>query len=136
MSLQTKPLVVKEISSLSLGYASTLGRNSFANLGLGLQRYISDKELPTFASNSIGRVGNTVLKKVWGLGELEYPGMVKVCLMTGPKLKDPDERDSVDNQLDKSKLHGFISKKFPRVCPVPSIEESCIYTVRLFPTKC
>ena len=92
--------------------------------------------MPTFASNSIGRVGNTVLKKVWGLGELEYPGMVKVCLMTGPKLKDPDERDSVDNQLDKSKLHGFISKKFPRVCPVPSIEESCIYTVRLFPTKC
>ena len=56
--------------------------------------------------------------------------------MTGPKLKDPDERDSVDNQLDKSKLHGFISKKFPRVCPVPSIEESCIYTVRFSPTKC
>ena len=92
--------------------------------------------MPTSASNHTDRVGNTVLKKVWGLGELEYTGMVKVCLMTGPKLKNPDERDSVDNQLDKSKLHGFISKKFPRVCPVPSIEESCIYTVRFFPTKC
>ena len=41
MSLQTKPLVGKEISSLSLGYASALGRNTFANLGLGLQRYIA-----------------------------------------------------------------------------------------------
>ena len=44
MSLQTKPLVVKEISSLSLGYASALGRNSFANLGLSLQRYIANRK--------------------------------------------------------------------------------------------
>ena len=49
--------------------------------------------------------------------------------MTGPKLDDPDTRDIVDNKMDKAKLYRWISKKYPRVEPNPSIEESCIYTV-------
>merc|ERR1712018_698134 len=35
----------------------------------------------------------------------------------------------VDNSDDKAHLHEFIAKKFPKVDPNPSIEESCIYTV-------
>ena len=48
--------------------------------------------------------------------------------MTGPKI-NPDSRDIVDNSDDKAHLHEFIAKKFPKVDPNPSIEESCIYTV-------
>ena len=48
--------------------------------------------------------------------------------MTGPKI-NPDLRDIVDNSDDKAHLHEFIAKKFPKVDPNPSIEESCIYTV-------
>ena len=46
MSLQSKPLVGKGISSLKprlrLGFR---GRNFFADLGLGLQRYISETKI-------------------------------------------------------------------------------------------
>ena len=45
MSLQTKPLVVKEISSLSLGYASALEEIPLPTLGLVCKDTIPSKEI-------------------------------------------------------------------------------------------
>ena len=53
---------------------------------------------------------------------------LQVCLSYGPEV-DPDHRDDVDISAVKQSLHRFISQKFPKVDPNPSIEESCIYTV-------
>jgi len=66
--------------------------------------------------------------KIWGMAQLEYKGLNKICLDTGPEV-DPDQRDAVDISFEKETLRKFISKKFLKVDPEPSIEESCIYTV-------
>ena len=55
----------------------------------------------------------------------------QIALDTGPDC-DPDQRDSVDISKEKETLRKFISKKFLKVDPEPSIEESCIYTVCTF----
>ena len=55
---------------------------------------------------------------------------LQICLDTGPEV-DPDHRDVVDISLEKKTLYNFISRKFLKVDPEPSIEESCIYTVSL-----
>jgi hypothetical protein len=54
----------------------------------------------------------------------------QIALDTGPDC-DPDQRDSVDISKEKETLRKFISKKFLKVDPEPSIEESCIYTVHI-----
>ena len=53
---------------------------------------------------------------------------IQICLHTGPNI-DPEQRDVVDIASDKEKLREFISAKFPKVESIPSIEESCIYTL-------
>lgn len=66
--------------------------------------------------------------KIWGMAQHEYNGLNKIALDTGPEC-NPDQRDSVDISKEKETLRKFISKKFLKVDPEPSIEESCIYTV-------
>lgn len=77
---------------------------------------------PTFTMN--GAAGK---HHIYGLPASEYPGLVKICLHTGPNI-DPDNRDGVDNAwvLDAMKL--VIASHFPSLEREPSIVESCIYT--------
>ena len=54
---------------------------------------------------------------------------LQICLSSGPKT-DPDTRDQIDISADKEILKTFISKCLLKVDANPSIEESCMYTVR------
>ena len=65
---------------------------------------------------------------MWGTAQLEYEGMNKICLDTGPSI-DPERRDMVDISSEKQQLKDFISSCFPNVESTPAIEESCIFTV-------
>ena len=58
----------------------------------------------------------------------------QICNHTGPNI-DPEKRDIVDITSDKEKLRDFITAKFPNVEPIPSIEESCIYTVSNYKSR-
>ena len=52
----------------------------------------------------------------------------QICLHDGPAC-DPDNRDKADTEPVKNLLANFISKHFPGVEPVVSVEESCMYTM-------
>ena len=53
---------------------------------------------------------------------------LQICLHDGPSC-DPDNRDQADTEPVKNLLADFISKHFPGVEPVVSVEESCMYTM-------
>jgi len=91
-------------------------------------------KIPVFYFKSEGHIPhnfyhqNTKIR-VWGTAQLEYKGMNKICLDTGPSI-DPERRDyNVDISGEKRQLKDFISSCFPKVESTPSIEESCIFTV-------
>jgi len=67
-------------------------------------------------------------RHVYGLPDLEYPNLTKICLHDGPTI-DPDSRDSVKTEHLKNFIANVIKFKFPGVEPVVSVEESCIYTM-------
>ena len=90
-------------------------------------------KIPVFYFKSNGHIPHNFYHqneniRVWGTAQLEYPGMNKICLDTGPII-DPDRRDNVDISREKKQLKEFISSCFPKVESTPSIEESCIFTV-------
>ncbi len=100
---------------------------------LDWQLPLSPIKIPVFYYKAQGHIPHTFIfedgdSHIWGLPELEYKGLVKICRHTGPSI-DPDHRDVVNVNPDKERLRDFISKCFPKVEPFPSIEESCIYTV-------
>ncbi|XP_059082129.1 peroxisomal sarcosine oxidase-like [Tigriopus californicus] len=64
----------------------------------------------------------------YGVPDLEYPGLVKICRHIGDDT-DPDERDHCDSTLTKAKVIDFVTRTFPTVDPRPVIEESCLYTM-------
>lgn len=85
--------------------------------------------LPVFYYRAFDYIQHTfVYEDFWGLPELEYQGLVKICRHTGKEV-DPDQRDVLDSVEDRKILKDFISKCFPGVEATPSIEESCIYTL-------
>ena len=102
---------------------------------LGWKLPLEPIKIPVFYYKANGHIPHTFIFEdenlfyhVWGLPELEYKGLVKICRHTGPQI-NPDQRDVVDVEPGKQRLKEFITKNFPNVEPMPSIEESCIYTV-------
>ena len=91
-------------------------------------------KIPVFYFKSEGHIPHNFYHqnakiRVWGTAQLEYKGMNKICLDTGPSI-DPERRDyNVDIAGEKRQLKDFISSCFPKVESTPSIEESCIFTV-------
>lgn len=71
---------------------------------------------------------------VYSLQELEYPGLMKMAYHGGEELPDPDYRDTVHDvpigtKSDLEYLKKFSAQYFPRMLNVPSIVETCMYTV-------
>ncbi|KAJ8305957.1 hypothetical protein KUTeg_016502, partial [Tegillarca granosa] len=58
----------------------------------------------------------------------EYPGHVKICLHHGPEI-DPDNRDDTDDGWVVERVSKYVKNHFPGLIPIPSINESCIYTM-------
>jgi len=90
-------------------------------------------KIPVFYWKSDGHIPHNFYHqnaniRVWGTAQLEYEGMNKICLDTGPSI-DPERRDMVDISSEKQQLKDFISSCFPNVESTPAIEESCIFTV-------
>lgn len=65
---------------------------------------------------------------VYGLPSDEYPGHVKICLHAGPDI-DPDNRDIGDDKWALDTICRYVAQHFPNLVPVPSITETCIYTM-------
>lgn len=65
---------------------------------------------------------------MYALPSDEYPGHVKVCMHYGPKI-DPDNRDDVDDSWVVEQAIQYVKDHFPGLIPVPSIRETCIYTM-------
>ncbi|XP_030855870.1 peroxisomal sarcosine oxidase [Strongylocentrotus purpuratus] len=70
---------------------------------------------------------------VYGLQELEYPGLTKIPFNGGADTVDPDYRDTVHNEAvgHKSEIEfmkKFIARYFPLLLSEPSIMETCMYT--------
>ncbi|XP_042209772.1 peroxisomal sarcosine oxidase-like [Homarus americanus] len=63
----------------------------------------------------------------YGLPELEYPGLMKLVLHTGPEVQ-PDQRDQVNSEKVKEAVKKYVKEKFPFLHPEPALEESCMYT--------
>ncbi|XP_042865380.1 peroxisomal sarcosine oxidase-like isoform X2 [Penaeus japonicus] len=63
----------------------------------------------------------------YGLPDIEYPGLVKVCFHGGPEVH-PDQRDKCDGREIRERVMQYVQKKFPCLEPQPVIEESCMYT--------
>ncbi|XP_052800944.1 peroxisomal sarcosine oxidase-like isoform X2 [Mya arenaria] len=65
---------------------------------------------------------------IYGLPAEEYPGLVKICLHTGPDV-DPDRRDAVDSRWVEDRMRAIIAQNFPGLDPTPAVTETCIYTM-------
>ena len=65
---------------------------------------------------------------VYSLPCYEYPGMMKICLHTGPAV-DPDARDDVDDSWVEKNTSEYVKRHVVGVEPKPSITEHCMYTV-------
>lgn len=52
----------------------------------------------------------------------------KICLHHGPEI-DPDKRDDTDDSWVVERVSKYVKAHFPGLIPVPSIKETCIYTV-------
>uniref|UniRef100_A0A1I8IG67 Sarcosine oxidasee (formaldehyde-forming) n=2 Tax=Macrostomum lignano TaxID=282301 RepID=A0A1I8IG67_9PLAT len=65
---------------------------------------------------------------VYGLPELEYPGMI--CMHDGPDL-DPDIRETREQREPYylPELTDFVRRWFPHLVPEPAVTEKCIYTL-------
>ncbi|XP_797352.2 peroxisomal sarcosine oxidase [Strongylocentrotus purpuratus] len=73
-------------------------------------------------------------KHVYGLQELEYPGLTKIPFHGGSDNIDPDYRDTVHNEAvgHKSEIEfmkKFIARYFPLLLSEPTIMETCMYTL-------
>ncbi|XP_060077609.1 peroxisomal sarcosine oxidase-like [Ylistrum balloti] len=64
---------------------------------------------------------------VYGLPSLEYPGLYKQCLHSGPEI-DPDRRDDTDSSWVLDAIKQFAAEHFPLLEAHPAITETCIYT--------
>ncbi|XP_033747873.1 peroxisomal sarcosine oxidase-like [Pecten maximus] len=64
---------------------------------------------------------------IYGLPSLEYPGLYKMCLHSGPEI-DPDRRDDADSTWVIDNVKQFVAKHFPCLEQHPAIIETCIYT--------
>ncbi|XP_029651354.1 peroxisomal sarcosine oxidase-like [Octopus sinensis] len=71
--------------------------------------------------------GNGV-DEFYGLPAEEYPGMLKLFLHHGPEIH-PDQRDQVDSRYTIEKSKQLVKDIFPGLEPLPSIIETCIYTM-------
>ncbi|XP_052256446.1 peroxisomal sarcosine oxidase-like isoform X2 [Dreissena polymorpha] len=87
----------------------------------GSDTFCSSK-FPTFITENAMGDGH-----IYGLPAEEYPGLVKICLHTGPRI-DPDKRDAVDNQWVMDKIKAIIATHFPTLEREPRVVETCIYT--------
>ncbi|XP_048747465.2 peroxisomal sarcosine oxidase-like [Ostrea edulis] len=58
----------------------------------------------------------------------EYPGHVKACLHDGPEI-DPDDRDAVNTNYVTETVQKYVSEHLPGLETVPSVTETCIYTM-------
>ncbi|XP_015458757.3 peroxisomal sarcosine oxidase [Astyanax mexicanus] len=65
---------------------------------------------------------------IYGLPSNEYPGLMKLCYHSGSET-NPDERDKQTDKSDVEVLSRYIVRCFPGLVPVPSVVESCMYTV-------
>lgn len=63
----------------------------------------------------------------YGLPDIEYPGLVKLCFHGGPEVH-PDQRDKGDFAEIRERVMLYVKEKFPCLDPQPAIEESCMYT--------
>lgn len=63
----------------------------------------------------------------YGLPDIEYPGLVKLCFHGGPEVH-PEWRDKGDSTEIRERVMEYVRKKFPCLEPRPAIEESCMYT--------
>lgn len=63
----------------------------------------------------------------YGLPDMEYPGLVKLCFHGGPEVH-PEWRDKGDSAEIRERVMEYVQKKFPCLEPRPAIEESCMYT--------
>lgn len=63
----------------------------------------------------------------YGLPDIEYPGLVKLCFHGGPEVH-PEWRDKGDSAEIRERVMEYVQKKFPCLEPRPAIEESCMYT--------
>lgn len=63
----------------------------------------------------------------YGLPDIEYPGLVKLCFHGGPEVH-PEWRDKGDSTEIRERVMEYVQKKFPCLEPRPAIEESCMYT--------
>lgn len=82
--------------------------------------------LPCVLDSRDGQSGNF---HVYALPIDEYPGLVKMCLHTGPEI-NPDHRDDTDSTWVEERVTKFVAELLPFVdASKPVIRESCIYTV-------
>ncbi|KAK3531692.1 hypothetical protein QTP70_025925 [Hemibagrus guttatus] len=65
---------------------------------------------------------------IYGLPSNEYPGLMKVCYHMGTET-EPDERDRQTDRRDVDALSSYVSRCFPGLVSVPSVVESCMYTM-------
>ncbi|XP_061194488.1 peroxisomal sarcosine oxidase-like [Saccostrea echinata] len=66
--------------------------------------------------------------KVYAMPCFEYPGHVKACLHDGPEI-DPDDRDAVNTNDVTEAVRKYVSEHLPGLETVPSVTETCIYTM-------
>ncbi|XP_059483202.1 peroxisomal sarcosine oxidase-like [Neocloeon triangulifer] len=65
----------------------------------------------------------------WGIPELEYPGLYKLCNPSYSDFVDPDDRDKNIGHPDYASMSNYIEDNFPGLESKPSIVETCMYTV-------
>ncbi|CAB3387227.1 Hypothetical predicted protein [Cloeon dipterum] len=65
----------------------------------------------------------------WGIPEVEYKGLIKLCSHSTADEADPDDRDKAFEHPNHQELTNYIKKHFPGLEDTPSIIETCMYTV-------
>ena len=66
---------------------------------------------------------------MFGVPELEYPGLVKVCAHVGVNA-DPDNRDGVNVDKVRNEVKDFLAEHCAQIDhSAPAVEEACMYTL-------
>ncbi|XP_059483201.1 peroxisomal sarcosine oxidase-like [Neocloeon triangulifer] len=65
----------------------------------------------------------------WGIPEVEYKDMIKLCSHSTSDEADPDDRDKSFAHPNHDDLTNYVRKFFPGLEDTPSIIETCMYSV-------
>lgn len=91
--------------------------------------YWTDKWGRYSAASGFPVIFNARMTDIYGLPSLEYPGLVKILVHSGPET-DPDRRDEVDFSDRIKYVASYVRDHLPGLqSDKPSIVEKCHYTI-------